>query len=189
MEVAKGAQSHDMLRAYHGAQWKGQTRFCGKCGSPNGDAPDEFARLCPACGKREYPRLSPAVIVLVTDEADRILLAHNQKFKNRMYSLLAGFVEMGESLESAIYREIQEEVGILVREPRYVASQPWPFPDSLMIGFRAKAAGGPLYPDGKEILDAQWFSRDALPEIPGQGSLSRFLIDQWLAEADAEALR
>jgi len=167
------------LRAFHVLQWRRESRFCGACGAANTDAPDELARLCPACGRREYPRISPAIIVLVTGGEDQILLAHNRNFTAQTYSLIAGFNEPGECLEATVARELREEVGIEVDRIRYAASQPWPFPNSLMIGFTARYAGGLLRPDGVEITDAQWFRRDTLPRIPGAGSLSRCLIDRW----------
>jgi NAD+ diphosphatase len=136
--------------------------------------------LCPVCGRQEFPRISPAVIVLVTNDRDEALLAHNANFSGGIYSLIAGFVEAGETLESTIIREIREEVNIEVDRIQYAASQPWPFPNSLMLGFTARYAGGTLKPDGKEILDARWFSRDALPNLPGNGSVAKFIIDRWL---------
>jgi NAD+ diphosphatase len=169
-----------MLRAFHISQWRGESRFCGHCGAKNIDAPDELARLCPACGRLEYPRIAPAVIVLVINDSGQALLAHNKKFPLGMYSLIAGFTEAGESLENTVARELREEVNIEVRDIRYIASQPWPFPHSLMLGFTARYAGGEVHPDGKEIEDAQWFSRDKLPLLPGYGSVSRFLINRWI---------
>ena len=112
---------------------------------------------------------------------DRILLAHNRNFPGNMYSLIAGFVDPGETLEETVVREIKEEVGLSVRDVRYRTSQPWPFPDSLMCAFTACWAGGEIHPDGKEITDARWFSRENLPEIPAPGSVSRELIDMFLS--------
>jgi NAD+ diphosphatase len=169
-----------MLRAYHIAQWRRDAAFCGSCGTRNTDAPDELARLCPACGRREYPRISPAVITIIIHDDGRALLAHNKKFAGGVYSLIAGFNEAGESLEATVAREIREEVGLEVRDIRYIASQPWPFPNSLMLGFAARHASGEPRPDGVEIEDAQWFSRDNLPQLPGNGSVSRYLINNWL---------
>lgn len=168
------------LRAYHAAQWRQSSRFCGFCGSPQIDAEDELARQCTRCGRREYPRISPAVIVAITDAQNRLLLAHNGKFNGPMYSLVAGFVEAGERLEDTVHREIREEVGLEVDSVSYVGSQPWPFPASLMLAFEAKYSGGELRCDGKEILDARWVTPDTLPELPSGGSISRFLIDRWL---------
>jgi NAD+ diphosphatase len=173
-------QSSRMLRAFHIAQWRQESRFCGNCGAKNTDSIDELARLCPACGRLEYPRIAPAVITLITNNEDKALLAHNKKFTTGIYSLIAGFVEPGENLESAVAREIREEVDIKVRDIRYVISQPWPFPNSLMAGFSARYASGTIKPDGVEIEDAQWFSRDNLPILPGPGSVSRYLIEQWM---------
>jgi len=169
------------LRAFHTAQWRQASRFCGSCGAPQDDVMDELARQCSRCGRREYPRIAPAVIVAITDEADRLLLAHNSKFKHNMYALVAGFVEAGERLEDTVHREIREEVGVAVDSVTYVASQPWPFPASLMLAFEAKYAGGTLCCDGREIIDARWVTPDTLPELPGSGSISRFLIDRWLS--------
>ena len=177
--------SSRMLRAFHIAQWRQESRFCGSCGAMNTDSPDELARLCPACGRLEYPRIAPAVITLITNDEDKALLAHNKKFSPGIYSLIAGFVEAGENLETAVAREIREEVGIEVRDILYRVSQPWPFPNSLMAGFSARYASGTIRPDGIEIEDAQWFSRDNLPMLPGPGSVSRYLIEQWLEDGES----
>jgi NAD+ diphosphatase len=169
-----------MLRAYHIAQWRQDSAFCGSCGTKNTDAPDELARLCPACGRREYPRISPAIITIILNDDGRALLAHNKKFADKVYSLVAGFNEAGESLEATVAREIREEVGLEVKDITYIASQPWPFPNSLMLGFTARYAGGAIHPDGIEIEDAKWFTRDDLPNLPGNGSVSRYLINGWI---------
>jgi NAD+ diphosphatase len=174
----------DLLRVFHILQWFGESRFCGSCGCENGDAPGELARLCPRCGRIEYPRISPAVIVLIVNDRGEALLAHNKKFRNNVYSLIAGFAEAGESLETAAAREIREEVNVEVRDIRYAASQSWPFPNSLMVGFTARHVSGEPKGDGREILDAGWFGaesvRRGIPEIPARGSVSRYIIDQWL---------
>lgn len=175
-----GADTEDFFRAFHVAQWRAESAFCGHCGTPNVDATDELARLCPKCGKREYVRISPAVIVLVTREDGRALLAHNVKFREGLYSLVAGFVEAGESIEDTVAREIREEVGVEVKDIRYISSQAWPFPNSLMLAFMAGWASGEPRPDKVEISDVRWFTPDALPEIPAKGSISRALIDRWL---------
>jgi NAD+ diphosphatase len=167
-------------RAIQIVEWDRTHRFCGRCGSPTEDTPGERAKRCPACGLLAFPRVSPAMIVRVT-RGDEILLAHGQRFPGRMYSVLAGFVDPGESIEEAIHRELREEVGIEVTGLRYFGSQPWPFPHSLMIGFTAEWAGGELQPDPAEIVDAGWFRADDMPRIPPGISIARKLIDDWLA--------
>jgi NAD+ diphosphatase len=169
-----------LLRAYHVVQWRRDSAYCGTCGTKNTDAPDELARLCPSCGRREYPRIAPAVITIIINDKNEALLAHNRNFAGRMYSLIAGFNEAGESLEDTVARETKEEVGIEVKDIRYIASQPWPFPSSLMLGFTARHASGEIRPDGIEIEDAKWFTPASLPDIPGFGSVSRYLINSWL---------
>ena len=145
--------------------------------------PGERSMRCPVDGLVAYPRLSPAVIVLVEHDDGRALLATNVAWRGRnpMYSTLAGFVEPGESLEDSIHREILEEVGLHVSNNRYFDSQPWPFPNSLMLGFFATYAGGDITPAPDEIADAQWFAKDDLPKIPPRASIARALIDDWLA--------
>jgi NAD+ diphosphatase len=128
-----------------------------------------------------FPRISPAVIVLVEHE-DMILLARANRFQGELYSVLAGFVEPGETLEEAVRREIKEEVGIDVKDIHYFGSQPWPFPDSLMIAFTASYAGGDIKVDGDEITTAGWFKAGNLPEIPGSISIARKLIDWYVAK-------
>jgi NAD+ diphosphatase len=177
--VSESSPEGLLFRAFHIMQWRRDSAYCGKCGGENKDAPTGLSRICPVCGRTEFPRISPAVIVLITNNKDEILLAHNVNFMNRVYSLLAGFVEAGESLEAAVRREIREEANIEVDRIQYAASQPWPFPNSLMLGFTAAYAGGSLRPDGTEITDAGWFSREALPTLPGKGSIARRLIEQW----------
>lgn len=170
-----------ILRSHHIALWRRDSRFCGSCGEKNRDADTgELARQCPACGRLEFPRIAPAVITIITNDRDEALLAHNSKFASGMYSLIAGFNEAGESLEATVAREIKEEVNLDVRDIRYVRSQPWPFPNSLMLGFTARHCGGEIRPDGIEIEDARWFSRADLPALPGYGSVSRYLIGLWL---------
>lgn len=135
---------------------------------------------CPSDGLVTYPRLSPAVIVLVENDAGEALLARNIAWPSGIYSTLAGFVEPGESLEDCIHREIAEEVGIAVTDIEYFQSQPWPFPNSLMVGFFARYAGGILTPAPDEIADANWYPRDDLPTLPTPGSIARALVDEWL---------
>jgi NAD+ diphosphatase len=171
-------------RAVHLVDWARTSKFCGRCGTATQPSTGERAMKCPACGLTAYPRVAPAVIVLVhRREHDRkqVLLARNGAFMGRMFSVLAGFVEPGETLEATVHREIGEEVGVRLREPRYVASQPWPFPHSLMVGFTAEWAGGEIQVDGDEIVEAAWYETDQLPEIPPKVSIARRLIDGWLA--------
>ncbi len=168
--------------------WRKHRRFCGKCSAALIDDEKECARRCPDCGAVYYPQVSPAVIVAVTDRENRLLLAHNSKFREGMYSLVAGFVEPGESMEAAVKRELREEVGLEVELVRYQGSQSWPFPDSLMVGFTARCPGGEIVPDGEEITDAGFFAPDEMPEIPGPGSISRVLIDGWLANYKKETV-
>jgi NAD+ diphosphatase len=172
------------LRMYHLAQWREESRFCGSCGHPNKDAEHgEYARVCPRCGRKEFPRISPAILVLIKNECGEVLLAHNNNFKDNVYSLIAGFLEAGENLENTVMREVREEVGLEIDSVTFVTSQSWPFPNSLMVGFEAKYKSGVIRCDQKEIADAKWFSRANLPELPGKGSVSRFIIDRWLEEA------
>jgi NAD+ diphosphatase len=168
-----------VFRACHILQWLSDSVFCGSCGSKNRLSQSEFARRCPVCGRVEYPRVSPAIIVRIVNKNDEILLAHDRKFSENIYSLIAGFCEAGERLEDTVEREILEEVGVHVKNIRYIASQSWPFPNSLMIGFAADHTDGEICCDGVEIEDAHWFSRDRLPELPAHGSISRFIIEQW----------
>ncbi|MDR1128729.1 MAG: NAD(+) diphosphatase [Treponema sp.] len=176
----KPGPANRLLRAYHIMQWKKDSAFCGSCGRPNADSPSELARRCPSCGRVEFPRISPAIIVIITNGEGKALLAHNRNFEAGLYSLIAGFTEAGESLEATVERETREEAGIGIKDIRYIASQPWPFPTSLMLGFAARYRSGVLKADGVEIEDARWFGRDALPRLPGNGSVARYLIGQWL---------
>jgi NAD+ diphosphatase len=166
-------------RAAQLVEWDRTHIHCGRCGTPTEHAPGERARRCPVCGLSAFPRLSPAVIMRVT-RGDEILLARALRFPGGMYSVLAGFVEPGETLEECVAREVAEEVGIEVADIAYFASQPWPFPHSLMIGFTATWVSGDLRLEEAEIADAQWFTRDNLPELPGRLSIARKLIDDWL---------
>jgi NAD+ diphosphatase len=160
--------------------WHLTHRYCGKCGRETENKTDERAKICPRCQHINYPRLSPAVIVAIVKD-DRILLARNRKYKGSFYSVLAGFVEPGESLEQCVRREIKEEVGISVKNVRYFGSQPWPFPDALMIAFVSDYDAGEIAVDGSEIIEAAWFSKDELPRIPPKISIARQLID-WFAQ-------
>jgi NAD+ diphosphatase len=160
--------------------WDKARRFCGRCGEPTRNKADERAKICTACSEVDYPRISPAVIMAVIRNG-RILLARTGRYPNRkLYSVLAGYVEPGETLEEAVRRELQEEVTIEAGNIRYFGSQPWPCSGSLMVAFTADYAGGEIQEDGREILHAAWFSPEDLPEIPAWGSISRQLIDWFI---------
>ena len=168
-------------RANQILRWDEAHQFCGRCGGVMESKQDERAKNCPACDLINYPRISPAIIVAVIKK-DRILLARSTRFAARFYSVLAGFVEPGESLEECVIREVKEEVGVRVKDIRYFGSQPWPFPDSLMVGFTATYEEGDLILDEKEIMDAGWFSPDDLPQVPGKFSIAGLLIDWFVRE-------
>lgn len=163
-------------RANQIVTWSQAHQFCGKCGHATRDKTDERAKVCPQCESIYYPRISPAIIVAVVRD-NRLLLARSPRFKAPFYSVLAGFVEPGETLEACVRREVYEEVGIEVTHIRYFGSQPWPFPDSLMIAFTAEYAGGEIRIDPSEIMEAGWFTAHNLPRVPPQISIARHLID------------
>jgi NAD+ diphosphatase len=187
LNVVLGADSFAVAgRAVQLVEWRRTSRHCGRCGASTESVKGERAMRCPSCGLMAFPRLAPAVIVAVQRE-DRILLARNARFPGRMFSVLAGFVEPGETLEQAVHREVGEEVGVTLRNVRYFGSQPWPFPHSLMVGFRAEWAGGEIAVDGVEIAEAAWFSLEELPRWPPSISIARQLVDAWRAEAEEAA--
>ena len=157
-------------------------QFCGVCGTAMGDHKVDRARECPSCGHIVYPVMSPAIIVAVT-RGDKLLMGHGVNFPSGRYSVLAGFVEPGETFEEAVAREIYEESKVRVKNIRYFGSQPWPFPNSMMIGFKADWESGDPQADGEELTDVRWFARDELPEIPPSVSISRKLIDDWRSRA------
>jgi NAD+ diphosphatase len=169
--------------------WHRRHRFCADCGAPTEVADAGHERRCPACGAHHFPRTDPVVIVRVVDRSDRLLLGRQARWPPGRFSVLAGFVEPGETLEEAVRREIQEESGVAVGDTSYVASQPWPFPSSLMIGFHAEADGGEPRPGDGELEEVRWFTR-AEVEAAAAGrsdvflsppySISRRLIDGWL---------
>ena len=160
-------------------QWDIDHAYCGRCASRTSKQAGERARRCAECGLSAYPRISPAMMCLVT-RGREILLARNVNFPAGRYSALAGFLEAGESIEDAIHREVREEVGIEVSTPVYFASQSWPFPHSLMIAFTAEYVSGDLVPNGHEIAEAEWFGVDNLPQLPPRMSVARALIDHTL---------
>lgn len=164
-------------RAYQIAEWDRTHRFCGACGAPTELLAGERCARCTRCGHSAYPRISPAMMVLVK-KGDAILLAKHTRLPTSLFTALAGFLEAGESIEDAIHREVREEVGLEVRDLRYFSSQSWPFPHSLMIAFTAEYAGGEIRVDETEIAEARWFGpQDAFPETPKRGlSISAELI-------------
>ena len=162
------------------ATWLRQHRFCGSCATPMQLLEGERAMHCPACAAQHYPRLSPSMIVLVT-RGDEILLARSPRFNPGVYSTLAGFVEAGESVEECVAREVFEEVGLQIDKLEYLGSQGWPFPHSLMLGFHAEYAAGEIVMQAEEIEDARWFALDDLPLLPPPSSISRYLIEVYLA--------
>lgn len=171
------------------ALWKARHRHCGVCGSPNLPARAGHVMRCcrEGCGTENFPRLDPAIIVLVTDASgQRALLGRQASWAPGRYSTIAGFVEPGESLEDAVIREVEEETGVHVGEIEYVASQPWPFPSSLMLGFRAVARSHDIALRDGELEDARWFTRADLaagsPALPPAGAISARLIDAWFGE-------
>lgn len=173
------AEIHAVSLAAQVITWDNTFRFCGQCGQPTSELADERAKICSSCGLISYPRLSPSIIVSVRRD-NRLLLARSARFPEGMYSVLAGFVEPGETLEGCVSREIREEVGIEVANIRYFGSQNWPFPHSLMIGFTADYLDGEIVIDNKEIVDAGWFTAADMPKIPGSYSIARQLIDHFL---------
>jgi NAD+ diphosphatase len=175
-------------RAVQVVHWDRTHRYCGRCGTPTVPATGERMRRCPRCGLHAYPRVSPAIIVLVTrgEHDEQALLAWGTRRPQPFYSTLAGFVEIGETLEEALEREIAEEVGIAVRDVTYFGSQAWPFPHQLMVGYRARHAGGELVLQESEIREARWFTADEVARersaVRGSFSIAGQLIDGWLSE-------
>ena len=170
-------------RAVQLVDWAATHRFCGRCGTPTELSPGERAMKCPNCGLLAFPRLAPAIIVLIERADGRALLARNVRFPAQMYSCLAGFVEPGETLEEAVRREVREEVGVELSEVRYWGSQPWPFPHSLMLGFIATYASGKIVCAPDKIAEARWFSPRRLPVVPPGINIARRLIDDWTERA------
>ena len=161
--------------------WDANTRFCGVCGGPM-KMHTEISKRCTHCGKEIWPLLATAIIVLIRRE-DKVLLVHARNFRGKFFGLVAGFVETGETLEEAVVREVHEEVGIKIKNIRYFASQPWPYPCGLMVGFTADYVSGDLHLQRSELDDAGWFDRDHLPPVPDKMSIARQLIDSWLEES------
>lgn len=168
-------------RAKQIVEWHRDHRFCSRCGSENEDHARDRAKYCRRCGLTTYPRLSPSIIVLVRKD-EEMLLARNVAWPTRMFSTLAGFVEPGESIEQTVHREVAEEVGIEVTNLRYMGSQSWPFPNSLMLGFHADYAGGDIACLDGEIAEARWFHYREMPNVPGATAISRWLINAFVDE-------
>ena len=171
-------------KAYQIICWDQTHQFCGRCGSPTEELSGERAKICPKCKFISYPRICPAVITAVR-KGDKLLLAHAKHFKEGMYSLIAGFVEAGETLEEAVQREIMEEVGVKVKNIQYLGSQPWPFPNSMMLGFTAEHDSGEIKVDGVEITDANWYDVNNLPGLPSEVSIARKIINWWLEQQNS----
>ncbi len=177
-------------RALQIVDWDRTHRYCSRCGQPTSNQPQDRSKICANCGLTSYPRLSPAVIVRVqrvTEDGPRILLARAQRFPTNMFSVLAGFVEPGETLEECVEREIMEEVGLSVKNITYFGSQPWPFPHSLMIAFTADYESGEIVLDQVEIVEAGWYAPDSLPNIPTPPSIAHRLITNWIEETGKPA--
>jgi len=159
--------------------WYLENKFCGKCGTKTAEKPDERAIICPNCNTVVFPKISPAIIVAILCK-NKILLAHNSNFEQKRYSLVAGYVDVGETLEETVMREVKEEVGLDVKNIRYYKSQPWAFSGSMMIGFTAEADDTqPIRPDNVEITEADWFSRENLPNHPPKISIAGEMIDKF----------
>ncbi len=176
-----------MTSAVAVANWHDLHPRCARCGSPTRVTAAGWSRTCPHCGAQHFPRTDPAVIMAVVDEEDRLLLGHQKSWPDKRYSTLAGFVEAGESLEAAVRREVYEESGVRVGEVSYRGSQPWPFPASLMLGFRAQALSTTITVDGDEIANARWWTREELTIdvasgdvlLPPPVSIARRLVEEW----------
>ncbi|WP_345148480.1 NAD(+) diphosphatase [Arthrobacter ginkgonis] len=189
-DVAAGLPARDaalFVEAVAIVNWHATHTHCPRCGAPTVPVQSGWVRSCTADGSLHFPRTDPAIIVAVTDDADRLLLGANAQWGGKRYSTLAGFVEPGESLEAAVVREVAEESGIAVTGAQYAGSQPWPFPCSLMLGFTARASGTEAVPDGEEIVDLRWFTRAELAadveegrlSVPAGLSIASALIEQW----------
>ena len=181
----RDCRDHHKTKAYalatQGLQlhnWSCQHKYCGVCGHAFKPMSAGRSKSCPNCGNVMFPQTSVAVITAIFKEG-KILLAHNANFPDGLYSLIAGFVELGESFEEAVHRETFEEVGIQVKNIRYFRSQPWPFPNSTMVGFMADYDGGELQVDGTEILDANWYTPDDFPLLPDPYSIARQMIEHY----------
>ena len=192
--LVPGADAGILAYARAMLYWRRRHRYCGACGAPTASASAGHVMKCTgtACGAEHFPRLDPAIIVLVTD-GERALLGRQAAWPEGRYSTIAGFVEPGESLEDAVAREVLEETGVSVLESEYHSSQPWPFPSSLMIGFTARAAAEAVPRADEELEDVRWFTRDQVasgfPGLPPPQSVSFRLIEHWYDSGSAVPLR
>lgn len=175
-------QANQLTKAMQLLRWRDDHQFCSRCGTPTEPHPREHASICPSCHYHQYPRIQPCMIVAIVkvdNNVPKILLAHHQRAKDsKMYTVIAGFVEVGESLEQCVHREVAEEVGLQVDKIDYMGSQPWPFPSNLMIGFIAQYAGGTIVVEENELIHADFFALDNLPKIPPKGTIAYALIDK-----------
>lgn len=181
------------------AAWLVDVRHCGRCGSRLELRSAGWSRHCDTCDSDHFPRTDPAVIVAVeSPDGERLLLGANAAWRGTMYSCFAGFVEAGESMEATVHRELAEEAGVRVRDLHYVASQPWPYPRSLMVGFRAVAADEDVAADGEEIIDVRWLTRDEIGQaltgagpvgLPSRSSIARRLIEDWYRDAQGSGAK
>lgn len=172
------AQVEEASRAVQLIEWKINHQFCSRCGEKTTAHHREYCMICSSCALRQYPRINPCVITIITKGDNEVLLAKSIHRKDNMYGLIAGFVEVGETLEQAVARETYEEVGIRLKNIRYIDSQPWPFPSNLMLGFQAEYESGNISVQADEIADAQFFQLDQLPDIPFAGSIAHSMIMQ-----------
>ncbi len=168
------------VQAYQLLNWSRKHQYCGVCGTKFKPMNPDKSKSCPKCNNLLFPQTSPAIIVAIIKDK-KILLAHNNNFPEGLYSIIAGFVELGENLEETVHREVQEEVGLKVKNIRYFNSQPWPFPNSLMLGFVADYDSGEIKTDGVEIAHADWFTPDNFPILPDEHSIARKIIDWYVS--------
>jgi NAD+ diphosphatase len=175
-DYLKAGKCHELL------YWDQNTKFCGVCGGPMRFDTD-ISKKCEHCGKEVWPQLATAVIVLVRKDKE-VLLVHAKNFRTDFYGLVAGFVETGETLEEAVHREVMEETGLHIKNLKYFASQPWPYPCGLMVGFIADYDGGKIHLQRSELSKGSWFDKNHLPQIPEKLSIARQLIDHWLEEQE-----
>lgn len=174
-------------KAHEILHWDNNSKFCSACGTPMVQKEDIMKR-CPNCGREVYPAISTAILALVR-KGESILLVHAHNFKGRFNSLVAGFLETGETLEECVAREVKEETGLDIKNITYFSNQPWPFPSGLMVGFIADYAGGVIKLQDEELSSGDFYTRDNLPELPRKLSLARKMIDWWLEQTDMSAQR